>query len=51
MRTGLRLAPGVAYWQEFFEPAQQAHLLREVLARVAEAPFYRPAMPGSGKPL
>jgi DNA oxidative demethylase len=51
MSAKLDVAPGVAYWPQFFGPAEQAHLLKEVLARVAEAPFYRPAMPGSGKPL
>jgi alkylated DNA repair protein (DNA oxidative demethylase) len=47
----LDAAPGVAYWPRFFGPNQQAALLQEVLARVAQAPFYRPTMPGSGKPL
>ena len=47
----LDVAPGVAYWPRFFGPAEQANLLEEVLARVAEAPFYRPTMPGSGKSL
>src|SRR5204863_4666382 len=51
MSSKLEVAPGIVYWPGFFEPAEQAHLLNEVLARVAEAPFYRPAMPGSGKPL
>lgn len=47
----LDLAPGVTYWPQFLGRTEQAALLGEVLARVAEAPFYRPAMPGSGKPL
>jgi alkylated DNA repair protein (DNA oxidative demethylase) len=51
MRAGLHVAPGVVYWPELFAPAEQAVLLKDVLARVAEAPFYRPTMPGSGKPL
>ncbi len=51
MRTKLDVAPGVTYWPEFFSPAEQAVLLKDILARVAQAPFYRPTMPGSGKPL
>lgn len=51
MKAGLNVAPGVAYWPEFLHPAEQAALLKNVLARAAEAPFYRPTMPGSGKPL
>jgi alkylated DNA repair protein (DNA oxidative demethylase) len=51
MSDKLDVAPGVAYWPEFFVPAEQANLVKDVLARVKEAPFYRPAMPGSGKPL
>jgi len=51
MVTRLDVAPGVVYWPEFFAPAEQAVLLKDVLARVAEAPFYHPTMPGSGKPL
>jgi len=46
----LTLAPGVTLWREYFARPQQAALLDEVLARVAEAPFYKPVMPGSGKP-
>ena len=51
MVTRLDVAPGVVYWPELFAPAEQAVLLKDVLARVAEAPFYRPTMPGSGKTL
>jgi alkylated DNA repair protein (DNA oxidative demethylase) len=47
----LQLAPGVTYWPERLAPAEQKVLLADVLARVAEAPFYRPAMPRSGNPL
>jgi alkylated DNA repair protein (DNA oxidative demethylase) len=51
MIARLEVAPGLAYWPERFDPSQQAALLAEIQARVAEAPFYRPAMPGSGAPL
>jgi len=44
----LAVAPGVVLWRERFDRAAQESLLREVLARVAEAPFYKPLMPGSG---
>jgi alkylated DNA repair protein (DNA oxidative demethylase) len=42
---GFRLLPGC------LDPAAQQALLTEVLAIIAEAPLYRPAMPGSGKAL
>ncbi|HMI97110.1 MAG TPA: alpha-ketoglutarate-dependent dioxygenase AlkB [Micropepsaceae bacterium] len=51
MSARLDAAPGVTYWPQFFGPAEQTALLQEVLGRVAQAPFYRPTMPGSGKPL
>jgi alkylated DNA repair protein (DNA oxidative demethylase) len=41
---GVRLWPGA-----LDAPAQDA-LIAEIFARVAKAPFYRPAMPKSGKP-
>ena len=44
------LAPGVTLWREYFGRAAQAALLGEVLARVEEAPFYKPSMPNSGTP-
>jgi DNA oxidative demethylase len=46
----IALADGVALWREFLPRASQQALIEEVLARVASAPFYRPQMPGSGKP-
>lgn len=49
MVTTIAIAPGVTLWRErFSKPAQQA-LLDDVLARLEEAPLYRPQMPGSGK--
>jgi alkylated DNA repair protein (DNA oxidative demethylase) len=51
MSARLDVVPGVTYWPEFFGPVEQGALLKEVLARVADAPLYRPAMPGSGRPL
>ena len=36
-------------WREKFSKAEQKTLLDDVLARIEQAPFYRPVMPGSGK--
>ena len=46
----ITLAPGVLLWREYFARQQQSDLVEDVLARAAEAPFYRPAMPKSGTP-
>ncbi|HXC56759.1 MAG TPA: alpha-ketoglutarate-dependent dioxygenase AlkB [Rhizomicrobium sp.] len=47
----LTLAPGVSLWREYYSRARQKRLLDEVLAlTTAAAPFYKPVMPGSGKP-
>jgi alkylated DNA repair protein (DNA oxidative demethylase) len=43
------IAPGVSLWRTRFSKAEQKMLLDDVLARIEEAPFYRPVMPGSGK--
>ena len=50
MVSVVAVAPGVTLWRERFSKAEQEALLDDVLARVKEAPFYRPLMPGSGKP-
>lgn len=49
-RSKLDVMPGVVLWPEAFARAGQEALLREIFARVEEAPFYRPVMPKSGKP-
>lgn len=41
------IAPGVALWREKLDRAAQRRLLDDILPRAA---FYKPAMPGSGKP-
>ncbi len=46
----LALAEGVTLWREYLPRAARSALLDDVLARVEEAPFYRPAMPISGTP-
>ncbi len=50
MVTRIAVAPGVTLWRERFSRAAQQALLDDVLARLEEAPLYRPTMPGSGKP-
>jgi DNA oxidative demethylase len=47
--NGIAVAPGVTLWRERFSKTEQKALLDEVLARIEQAPFYRPMMPGSGK--
>ena len=46
--TKLAVAPGVVLWREKLGRRAQQELIGEVLRRAEEAPFYRPAMPGSG---
>jgi alkylated DNA repair protein (DNA oxidative demethylase) len=46
----VRLAPGVLLWREYFSPAAQQSLLADVLARLDNAPLYRPVMPKTAKP-
>ncbi len=46
----LTIAPDVFLWREFFSPPQQKALLDDVLARLEQAPLYRPVMPGNAKP-
>jgi alkylated DNA repair protein (DNA oxidative demethylase) len=47
--SAIGIAPGVALWRERFSKPEQKTLLDDVLIRIAQAPFYRPVMPGSGK--
>jgi alkylated DNA repair protein (DNA oxidative demethylase) len=46
----LEIAPGVTLWREYFSPQDQKTLLQDALARLEEAPLYKPVMPGNGKP-
>lgn len=50
MVAGIAVAPGVVLWRERFSKPEQQALLDDVMARLTEAPFYRPVMPGSGNP-
>jgi DNA oxidative demethylase len=45
----LLLAPGIRYFPEHFDPAEQAALVEDIRAVVIEAPLYVPAMPKTGK--
>ena len=47
----MALPQGLSYYPGYLSQGRQAALLTAVRAVVAEAPFYVPAMPGSGKPL
>src|SRR4051812_46046472 len=51
MTQHLEPAPGVHYWPGRLDYPAQQELLEAISTRVAAAPFYRPTMPGSGKPL
>ncbi len=46
----LEIGPGIFHWREYFTPAAQVSLLRDVQTRLEAAPLYRPVMPRSGKP-
>ena len=50
MVAKLVIAPGVYLWREKFSPAEQKKLRDEVMARLEQAPLYRPVMPDTGKP-
>jgi alkylated DNA repair protein (DNA oxidative demethylase) len=50
MVTKITIAPDVFLWREKFSPLQQKALLDDVLARLEQAPLYRPVMPGNAKP-
>lgn len=50
LQHGLAVAPGVTLWSAALARDAQEELMREVIARTADAPFYRPTMPRSGKP-
>lgn len=50
LQRRLDVMPGVVLWPEALMREMQLDLVREIFARVEEAPFYRPVMPKSGKP-
>lgn len=50
MSGTIELAPGMMLWPGRLDADAQRQLLRDVLERVAQAPFYRPTMPRTGTP-
>ncbi|HEY4115714.1 MAG TPA: alpha-ketoglutarate-dependent dioxygenase AlkB [Rhizomicrobium sp.] len=48
--TRVEIGPGIVLWREALDRAEQSALITDIFARVEDAPFYRPAMPKSGKP-
>lgn len=48
MSAALAIAPGVALWRERLNRIAQEELVADIFARLRDAPFYRPSMPGSG---
>jgi len=48
--AAIAVADGIRLWPQAFDPKVQATLVADVLSRVEQAPFYKPLMPGSGKP-
>jgi len=47
--VSIAVSPGVFLWREKLSPLEQKELLEEVLARLKQAPLYRPVMPKTGK--
>lgn len=50
MVTKVAIAEGVLLLREYFSAPEQQSLLEAVQQRLAQAPLYRPVMPGNGKP-
>ncbi|SFB82427.1 alkylated DNA repair protein (DNA oxidative demethylase) [Bosea sp. CRIB-10] len=48
--AALAVAPGVAHWPGYLDPAEQAALVAELREAARQAPFYVPRMPKTGKP-
>ena len=44
------LAAGVVLWPGRLTPEEQRALVAEIMRCTADAPFFRPTMPGTGKP-
>jgi len=42
--------PGIILWRGAFDRSSQQALLADTLRKLADAPLYRPTMPGSGNP-
>ena len=50
MVARITVAPDVFLWRECFSQLQQKALLDDALARLEQAPLYRPVMPDNAKP-
>lgn len=48
--TRLAVAPGVFHWPGYLGPGAQAALVTDLRAVAAQAPFFQPRMPKTGKP-
>ena len=48
--TRLAVAPGVVHWPGYLGPEAQAALVADLRAVAAQAPFFQPRMPKTGKP-
>ena len=48
--TRLVVAPGVVHWPGYLAPEAQAALVADLRAVAAQAPFFQPRMPKTGKP-
>jgi len=46
----IEVAAGVRLWPARLDGSHQALLVENVLVRVKDAPFFKPTMPGTGKP-
>lgn len=47
----IEIRPGAFLWRQELSDEQQESLLVDVMARIGRAPFYRPRMPRTGRPL
>jgi len=50
LSNAVAIADGIRLWPQAFDAKAQAALVADVFSRLEEAPFYKPLMPGSGKP-
>lgn len=48
--SNLAIMDGVSLWPGALDVPTQQELVREIFVKVEDAPFYTPAMPGSGAP-
>jgi alkylated DNA repair protein (DNA oxidative demethylase) len=51
MAKAIGIRPGALHYRALLAPDEQSELLAEVKRAIARAPFYRPRMPRTGKPM